>query len=216
MVFCFFLYLLQEIFVQKVPFSSTVLIYFILWFMWWSWSFVGVETWVWVTQIGHLSWSLHMGAILNNSCIVCLTLNLITMLLMEMLFSVELVSSSSLCQIPFCASFSLAQSGSIYLSVDINWCCICFILYLFLPFLPFHPSCHLCHLFLGYPHSHPLLGAHRDQVCQAGPVTRGHCRSDAVLLSVWSQAAVQRHSGIDRLLPSTPTSSDLWMQTENF
>lgn len=158
------------------------------------------------------------GDDLNNSCIVC-----------HVLFHDHAINGKEF----FCetrhfifstpAAFpvpavSLAQSGSIYLSVHINWrcVCLCLILYLCLPFLPFHPSCHLCHLFLGYPHSHPLPGARRDRVCQAGPVTRGHCRSDAALLSAWSRAAVQRRSGRDRLLPSTPTSSNLWMQTAGF
>lgn len=146
-----------------------------------------------------------VGALLNNSGIVFLTLCFIT--------SVNeffLISSSSPPQLSAQETFPCQLSSCTqHQTHKLLLYLLCFNIYLSLPSLPFHPSCHLCHLFPGYPHSHQLPGAHWDRVFQAGPVTLRRCRSDAALLSVWCQRAVQRRTGTDRLLPSTPTSSHL-------
>ncbi len=143
-------------------------------------------------------------------CIACQILCLINLKGCESFCGTHPFTSCS-AAVRSAASFCPAHSGTFHLSAHINWCCFCscLIIYLCLPFLPFHPFCHLCHLFLGYPHSHLLLGARWDLVCQAGPVPQGRCRSVVALLSVCSQTAVRRHSGIDRQLPSMPTSSNL-------
>ncbi len=89
-----------------------------------------------------------VGAILNNSCIVCLTLNFITTLLMS--FSMELIRSSSLRQLPIMPAVKQGNfSVPAFLLHRVQYLFICkhkLMLYLFMfyiipvsPFSPFSP-----------------------------------------------------------------------------